>query len=185
MTRASSCDVFLTSVPYYRCLVFRFLGINSTVLGDHLLLEWRLWDQWKGKLHHPQTFLSRYSCDCKVLGEGTEAGAVTSGWDALGSTALNVGHVRHLAVTYLWTHIGYRQMLSEVRISLLMISWFGLYQIVNIRCVVPSCFILILQLESGWGAAGWGGKGMEWRSLLKTSAHCAERGTKLKETSYL
>lgn len=51
-------------------------------------------------------------------------------------------------------------------------------------CVVPSCFILILQLELGRGAVGHLGLGREG-SLLKTSAHCAERGTKLKETSDL
>lgn len=66
-------------------------------------------------------------------------------------------------------------MLSEVRISLLMISWFGLYQIVNIRCVVSSCFILILQLELGWvgGATGWGreGNGMK-KSFEDISSLC-------------
>jgi hypothetical protein len=58
---------------------------------------------------------------------------------------------------------------------------------VNTRCVVPSCFILILQLELGWvgGAAGCGREGNGIKSFEDISSHCAERGTKLKETSDL
>lgn len=75
--------------------------------------------------------------------------------------------------------------MSKVRVFPLVILWFWLYQIVNILAVLyPVNFILILQLELGrgrWDIWGGGGKG----SLSKTSAHCAERGTKLKETSDL
>lgn len=69
----------------------------------------------------------------------------------------------------------------------LVILWFWLYQIVNIAVLYPVALYWYCNLNGagGVGHLGWGREGSGTISLLKTSAHCAERGTKLKETSDL